>query len=180
MGRLARAIILAALGGLAALPEREGAAAEPAGEATGMARIIDGETIALGEVTLRLYGIDAPELGQVCRVKGRPYDCGEIARAALMDLTAGTPVVCRILAAPATAADRAAGIQTARCTAGGYDLSEGMAYTGWALAQREVTGRYVRFEADARAKRHGLWKGEFVTPEAWRAGERLSEDASPK
>ncbi len=33
----------------------------------------------------------------------------------------------------------------------GHALSEGMAYTGWALAHRQVSERYVVFEDQARA-----------------------------
>ncbi len=55
----------------------------------------------------------------------------------------------------------------------GHALSEGMAYTGWALALRRVSERYVAFEDRARAARRGLWKGQFVAPWDWRAGARL-------
>ena len=52
-----------------------------------------------------------------------------------------------------------------------------MAYTGWALALRPVSERYVVFEDRARAARRGLWKGQFVTPWDWRAGARLPRTA---
>ncbi len=55
----------------------------------------------------------------------------------------------------------------------GHTLSEGMAYTGWALALRRVTDRYLAFEAQARAAGRGLWRGPFVTPWDWRDGARL-------
>ncbi len=58
-------------------------------------------------------------------------------------------------------------------------LSEGMAYTGWALAQREVSERYLVFEERAQAAGRGLWKGRFVTPWDWRRGARLAaQDAA--
>ena len=50
-----------------------------------------------------------------------------------------------------------------------------MTYTGWALAQRGATARYVRYEQDARKQVRGLWKGAFVTPWDWRRGRRLAE-----
>ncbi len=55
----------------------------------------------------------------------------------------------------------------------GYQLSEGMTYTGWALALRPVSERYVAFEERARTARRGLWKGLFVAPWEWRDGARL-------
>ena len=60
----------------------------------------------------------------------------------------------------------------------GHALSEGMAYTGWALAVRQVSERYVVFEARAQAAGRGLWKGRFVSPWAWRARARLSVEAA--
>lgn len=138
----------------------------------GMARVIDGDTISLEGRTLRLHGVDAPELGQTCSIKGRAYDCGEISRSALMDLTAGTPVACRLLE-QAKVSDTQPPGNVARCKAGGYDLSEGMAYTGWALADRAVTTRYLSLEKNAQAKKRGMWKGAFVTPWDWRGGKRL-------
>ncbi len=56
----------------------------------------------------------------------------------------------------------------------GHALSEGMAYTGWALAERQVSERYLVFEERAQAAGRGLWKGRFVTPWDWRRGARLA------
>jgi len=136
--------------------------------------IIDGDTIEVQGVAVRLYGIDAPELGQTCRIGQHAYDCGKIARTALLDLTAGVPVICKLVP-PETAGDPDDGPEgrVGRCSADGYDLSEGMAYTGWALASRRVSGRYVGFEDQARTAGRGLWKGQFVTPWDWRDGARL-------
>ncbi len=53
-----------------------------------------------------------------------------------------------------------------------------MAYTGWALAARQISERYVVFEARAQAAGRGLWKGRFVSPWAWRARARLSVEAA--
>lgn len=146
------------------------ASALAAGELKGMPEVVDGDTIVLQDSTVRLYGIDAPELGQTCWIGDQDYDCGMVARTALMDLTAGTPVVCRIL--DREARDEEADGQPGRCFAGGYDLSEGMAYTGWALAERRLSDRYVVYEERAKANRRGLWKGRFVAPWDWRGGRR--------
>ena len=149
-----------------------GAHAEPEATLRGYPQVLDGDTLALGGQRLRLHGVDAPELGQTCTLEGRPYDCGLVARSALLDLTAGTPVACRLLETAPALPDAAPGERAARCSAQGYDLSEGMAYTGWALAERAVTLRHLRHEAIARERGHGLWKGRFVAPWDWRAGRR--------
>ena len=149
-------------------------------EVTGPPRVIDGDTLAVQGTVVRLYGIDAPELGQACRIGARTYDCGRIARTALLDLTAGVTVRCQL--APPSPEDASpedgADVRIGRCRADGYDLSEGMAYTGWALALRPVSERYVAVEERARAARRGLWKGRFVAPWDWRAGARLPVEAA--
>ena len=58
--------------------------AAAAGPLTGIARVIDGDTIAIGQTHIRLEGIEAPEAAQRC---GRrwfgTWACGAVATAAL-------------------------------------------------------------------------------------------------
>ena len=120
---------------------------------------------------VRLAEIDAPDLAQKCVLGKRLYDCGEIARAALLDLTAGTKVNCKAFGPEADGASRG------WCYADGYDLSEGMVYTGWALAEPGGRAIYVLKQAEAERKKHGLWRGRFVTPWDWANGTRLPEES---
>lgn len=145
-------------------------AAEP--RLSGPVTVIDGDTIEIGGARLRLAGIDAPELGQGCRIGGRSYDCGMVARTALIDLTAGARVACELRASGSPAGDEG---RPARCWADGYDLSEGMVYTGWAIANPTAPPRYAALQQGAQAAPRGLWKGRFLTPKEWRAGARLEE-----
>jgi endonuclease YncB( thermonuclease family) len=150
-------------------------------EVTGPPRVIDGDTVEVQGTVIRLQGIDAPELGQSCRIGARPYDCGRIARTALLDLTAGATVTCKLAPAGSEGAspeDGGPDGRNGRCRADGYDLSEGMAYTGWALALRRVSQSYLAFEERARAAGRGLWKGRFVAPWDWRAGARLPQSGA--
>ncbi len=163
----------AAILGLCLLPVSAIAGEASAANLSGMPEIIDGDTLVVAGETIRLFGVDAPEPGQICTIGNRTYDCGNISRTALLDLTAGTPVTCELVAG-ARSEDPREGTP-GRCLADGYDLSEGMAYTGWALAERDVTARYVPFETGAQKAGRGLWKGEFVSPWAWRDGDRLPQ-----
>ena len=131
-------------------------------DVTGTPRVIDGETLEVAGTRYRLQGIDAPDLAQKCEIRGRKYDCGNVARTALMDLVAGTEIRC------VPRGGMKDGVRLARCLAGGYDLSEGMVYTGWALAMPRSGSRFAPIERAAAKARRGLWQGKFVLPWDWR------------
>ena len=133
-------------------------------EIAGTPRIIDGRTLEVAGQRVTLFGIDAPDVEQVCQHGGRDYQCGKVARAALWDLVAGLDVSCT----PEAEAPAPDGSIAATCTAGGSSLNENMVHTGWALADRGATDRYVAIEADAKKARRGLWKGDFQPPWKWR------------
>ncbi len=132
---------------LAALPA---AAQRLAGEA----RVEDAATLSIDGHRMRLYGIATPVLGDMCPLRGTRIDCGHIAATALMDLVAGVRVRCEILDA-----DREPPL--ARCLSDGYDLSEGMVYTGWARPLPGAPANLRAAETKAREGRHGLWRGAF-------------------
>jgi len=113
-------------------------------------RVHDGDTLIVEHKQRDLYGIDAPEPGTRCMIRGTERDCGKIARAALLDLTAGAVIVCE-----EQADGRSRGPM--RCTAGGYDLSEGMLHTGWAFPADNAPKRLLKVSAEAREKARGLW-----------------------
>ncbi len=129
--------------------------------AEGPPEVIDGETVRIGGETFRLHGIDAPDLAQTCELRGRSYNCGRVSMTALMDLVAGVNIRCVPRSTSAAA-------PTANCFATGYDLSEGMVHTGWALAMPRHGTKYARIEAKAKNAKRGLWKGKFTLPWEWR------------
>ena len=50
-------------------------------EFQGPARVVDGDSLEIAALRVRLYGIDAPELSQHCASgDGRDYPCGRDAR----------------------------------------------------------------------------------------------------
>ncbi len=130
---------------------------------SGPPEVIDGDTVEIAGQRIELWGIDAPELGQECMGQSRLFDCGEIARAALLDLTAGYDVVCQPVETQAAADTR-----IATCTAGGFSINRNMVYTGWALADRATSELYVPVEREAEQAQRGLWRWQFEPPAEWR------------
>lgn len=120
----------------------------------GPATVENAATLMVEGRTLRLYGIAAPRPGERCMMRGVEIDCGHIAATALMDLTVAARVSCRVL-------DAGAEPPVALCTAGGYDLSEGMVHTGWARPLPGAAEKLFRSQELARSRRQGLWSGTF-------------------
>jgi endonuclease YncB( thermonuclease family) len=131
-----------------------------------LVRVVDGDTLRLGEATVRLSGLDAPERGQPCqRADGTRFDCGEAAARQLAAFVQRRGISCSV-----TERDRY-GRLVGVCHAEGRDLAEAMVASGWAIAVadgRRGPARYGVAEAQARSSRHGLWDGRFETPETWR------------
>ena len=133
-------------------------------------RIIDGDTIHLGKIKVRLHGIDAPETGQTCRnARGKTYPCGKRATSVLV-LRAAAGVSCE----PAGDEQDRYGRMIATCYAvDGTDINAYMVRSGHALAYRKYSEKYVSQEERARAGRRGMHRGAFVAPWDWRRGKRL-------
>ena len=140
--------------------------ASPALAQEGRVRVIDGDTLAIGTTTYRLFGIDAPERLQTCVANDDTWRCGASATEALRALIGSSPVDC-----PPRELDRY-GRTVAICYAAGIDLGEAMVAGGWALAYRSYSKQYVPAEEVARATVAGIWSGRFVAPEEWRKGRR--------
>lgn len=126
--------------------------------------VIDGDTIRLANEVVRLEGIDAPESRQECRdAAGRLYACGLIATSVLSDLIGDQAVTCDVTGRDRY--DRALGT----CHAGPAEINSEMVRSGWALAFRRYSDRYVTEEAEAERRGTGMWAGSFEMPWDWRA-----------
>ena len=134
-------------------------------DVSGVARVLDGDTIEIGTVRVRLWGVDAPEGRQECLAQGRRWPCGRQATQALAERIDGRPVACE-------ERDRDGRI-VAVCRHRGNDVNAWLVREGWALAFRRYSTAYVGEESEAKAARRGLWRGEFVQPWDWRRGRRL-------
>lgn len=157
------AVLVALLSGLAMPPGLMGSAPSQQDWSALAAevRVVDGETLRLGDRTVRLAGLDAPERGQPCADQaGRGFDCGAAAAEALSRLVNNRSVLCLV-----SGRDRF-GRGLARCSAGGVDLNAGLVGSGWALAAEDAA--LAAREAEARQAARGLWAAGFTRPEDWR------------
>lgn len=136
-------------------------------EISGPASVIDGDTLAIGGRRIRLFGIDAPEADQSCKIDGRNARCGWRSTRELTDKIAGRPVTCQ-----QKSVDQYNRI-VAVCSVGGEDLNGWMVESGLALAYRHFADDYLMHEAEASAAERGIWKSRFVAPWDWRQGTRL-------
>lgn len=125
---------------------------------SGRARIVDGDTLMLDGKRIRLVGIDAPELRQICERNGQDWPCGTEAKRYLAGLIGDAETMCG-----ADGSDKY-GRLLAVCTVGNRDLNAAMIAGGYAIA----FGDYETEEAVARQKRMGLWAGTFDVPRQWR------------
>ncbi|GAA4815404.1 hypothetical protein GCM10023232_08910 [Sphingosinicella ginsenosidimutans] len=129
-------------------------------------RVIDGDTIAIGDEHIRLFGIDAPERDQPCTLNGQAIACGYEAGQILSRLIGSAQPSCI-----ARSTDRY-GRTVAVCLVNGKDLGREMVASGWAVAFVRYSQDYVADEAAARSARRGMWQGGFERPETWRAEHR--------
>jgi endonuclease YncB( thermonuclease family) len=126
---------------------------------------IDGDTLKSANAEVRLYGIDAPELYQICTdADGKTWDCGRAAQAKLKTLVARRAVDCQPKSRDKF--DRVVGICWTSATP---DLAEALVREGLAVNYGGNTqGPYAAAEADAQAAKRGLWRGTFEKPYDWR------------
>lgn len=157
-----RALLLAVLAAvlLAATP----AQAEITGKRP---NVLSGDTLELLGLRIRLYGIDAPEIEQTCRIGTEAWNCGSDARWAAIDRIGSNWVAC---VARGVDAD---GTMAAVCYLGGVggpELNGWLVAQGWALAYRPETPAYLAQEEAAQRAGKGLWRSQFVAPWIWRQG----------
>jgi len=134
------------------------------GEIGGIARVIDGDTLEIDGQKIRLFGIDAPERGQVCRdASNTDYGCGIRASAEVDGLVSGQVISCQ-----PRSKDKY-GRVVAVCLVAGRDLGRELVAAGWAVAFERYSRDYVDEQTHAREKHLGLWQGDFENPSDVRA-----------
>jgi len=137
----------------------------------GTVRVIDADTLDVGGTRVRLFGIDAPELGQPCAADGRRWDCGAWARDAVANAFEGAYARCT-----AQDTDRY-GRVVARCQVEGRDMGQMIVASGLAWAYRRYSDLYDLDEKGAALAERGLWAVEIALPADYRAARGAAEAA---
>lgn len=157
----------------------------------GEARVVDGDTIVVAGLHIRLEGIDAPESGQTCSLSAEAAaqpavavvdepDTADMARHGLHAAVepestpawhcgaAASAVLERMLRGRQVSCDPTGrdkyGRTLATCFTEGHDVNAEMVRRGWAWAFVRYSRRYVGLEAEARAERLGIWRGHATPP----------------
>jgi endonuclease YncB( thermonuclease family) len=131
----------------------------------GEVRVLDGDTLRLGDRVLRLAALEVPDRGRAtCRDgAGQAADCAGLAAESLARLVADRALECRV-----QGRDRfGRGLGT--CRAGGVELNASLVAAGWALAEAGAQPALGAVEAGARRAGRGLWAAGVSPPERWRA-----------
>lgn len=158
------------LGACGAIPPEEEVGAS-------VAAVVDGDTLLLDGLRVRLWGIDAPERDQTCRRDGRAYRCGQAATQALREWIGRRRLVCVEIEKDQYRRS------VARCAVDGEDVGGWMVAQGHALDyRRHSAGAYAGEEASARTAARGMHAGTFEPAWEWRSARRNGhpEQAPPR
>ncbi|MBO6282011.1 MAG: thermonuclease family protein [Alphaproteobacteria bacterium] len=140
-----------------------------ANSALAQVKVVDGDSLEIGDRRIRLDGIDAPELVQTCFTpSGDEYACGKEALNFAEELIKDKPVDCRCLPEK----DRY-GRELCECFVDDTSLNKTLVQSGWAMSYRDA--KYDELQDEAEADKRGIWQGKFMRPALFRALERVTE-----
>jgi endonuclease YncB( thermonuclease family) len=134
-------------------------------------KVVDGDTLRLGNERMRLMGFDAPELKQRCGGEADSWACGEAAKQALQTLVARGDFRCE-----GGKSDKY-GRRLVFCFVGDEDVGALMVRSGMAVATQKLL--YQSQQLIARNEGVGLWSGPFERPSDWRKLHKRAEIGLP-
>ena len=128
----------------------------------GKAKVIDGDSIHIGNNKIRLHGIDAPEKKQTCNFKGNEWNCGKEATLFLTDLINKKSVSCNV-----NDIDQYKRL-VAVCFIDNVNINKLIIISGWAIAYRYYSKDFIKEEEIAKKNKMGIWRGTFEEPYIYR------------
>jgi len=154
--------------GLLATPLALGPLPAMAQEAvSGPAKVVDADIVMVDRQRVILWGVDAPERTQKCKVGSLDWACYEAARTGLGELIASGEASCTLVAGKPDQFNRRYGV----CTADGKDIGAEMVRLGYARAYADQAPDYLPQEQEAKAAKAGIWQdgADVMDPWVWRS-----------
>ena len=118
-------------------------------------QVIDGDTIHIGKLKYRFFGIDAPEIKQICEKDNTKIQCGVIAKNVLKNKIADKIPECIV-----KDKDRYQRL-VAECFIGKESLSRFMVREGYAVAYSQYSKDFIEDEKYAKENKLGIWSMNF-------------------
>ena len=125
-------------------------------------QVIDGDTIHIGKLKYRFFGIDAPEIKQICEKDNTKIQCGVIAKSVLKNKIADKIPECIV-----KDKDRYQRL-VAECFIGKESLSRFMVREGYAVAYSQYSKDFIQDEKYAKENKLGIWSMNFQMPSEYR------------
>ena len=125
-------------------------------------QVIDGDTIHIGKLKYRFFGIDAPEIKQICEKDNTKIQCGVIAKSVLQNKIADKIPECVV-----KDKDRYQRL-VAECFIGKESLSRFMVRQGYAVAYSQYSKDFIEDEKYAKENKLGIWSMNFQMPSEYR------------
>lgn len=137
----------------------------------GDVRIIDADTVKIGQEKIRLLGVDAPETSQTCTCGGEKVECGKQATAALKDFVGTDKIYCK--GDKRDRYGRTIGECFIRRNGAETSLNQWLVANGYAVAYTQYSKKFADDETQAKAEKRGLWACErFQNPAEYRHGKK--------
>lgn len=125
-------------------------------------QVVDGDTIHIGNLKYRFFGIDAPEKKQICEKDNIKIQCGVIAKNVLKNKIGDKIPECIV-----KDKDRYQRL-VAECFIGKESLSRFMVREGYAVAYTQYSKDFIEDEKYAKENKLGIWSMNFQLPSEYR------------
>ena len=125
-------------------------------------QVVDGDTIHIGNLKYRFFGIDAPEKEQICEKDNIKIQCGVIAKNVLKNKIGDKIPKCLV-----KDKDRYQRL-VAECFIGKESLSRFMVREGYAVAYTQYSKDFIDDEKYAKENKLGIWSMNFQLPSEYR------------
>jgi endonuclease YncB( thermonuclease family) len=132
---------------------------------SGNTKVLDGDSIRVGDKEVRLFGLDAPEYKQTCfNAQNQEYACGQASFEFLTKLVSGKNVRCDYSGKDKY--NRFLG----KCFVGELSINQEIVKNGHAVIYNfnESDEKMDALEFTAQKQKRGIWQGAFLLPKDYR------------